>query len=135
MHVIRHPTKAHLYTESPGSGYHYRLQLSQSRRPGTNQLEILHRHMLYHTAGDCARVLHIPREYVTSTHDCLLSLFADNRVASKITLEEVSIVFDGKHAVHNDLLAKQEEAAENEQTQGDEKGTAVEHQEVGEDAA
>lgn len=28
--------------------------------------------------------------------------------ASKITLEEVSIIFDGKHAVQNDLLVKQE---------------------------
>jgi hypothetical protein len=91
--------------------------------------------MLHYLVGDCACILYIPREYIPPTHINPLSLSADNRVASKITLEEVSIVFDGKHAVHNDLLAKQEETAENEQTHGDEKGTAVEHQEMGKDAA
>lgn len=51
---------------------------------------------------------------------------ADFIVASKITLEEVSIIFDGKHAVQNDLLVKQE----NNEEATEPKGVAVERQEV-----
>ena len=49
---------------------------------------------------------------------------ADSSPASKVTLEEISVIFDGKHAVHNDILAKQEEQ---DDRRGDQKGSAAEH--------
>jgi hypothetical protein len=46
---------------------------------------------------------------------------------SRITLEEVSVIFDGKHAVRNDILQKLETNAGQEDAAGpDEKKGAVE---------
>ena len=53
---------------------------------------------------------------------------------SKITLEEVSIVFDGKHAVHNDLLEKQEQTNENVVDESGGKDLGIERHEVVEEA-
>ncbi len=47
-----------------------------------------------------------------------------------VTLEEVSIIFDGKHAVHNDLLVKQEEAEDATTVTSDDKGITVERREL-----